>query len=183
MSSVPKATPIILTVKERAELEGLARSAKSEHRMRQRARIVLLAADGMATRVIARENRPAEAAVRLSNGRFPRGVSGNPGGQPKGLADVRELARQHTATAINCLAHIAEKGKTEMAQIAASTALLDRAWGRPTQPIAGDDDMPPVGQSIEERQRETERRRAEARAAIEAAFGEIRPENSEVGHA
>ena len=55
MSSVPKATPIILTGKERAELEGLARSAKSEHRMRQRARIVLLAADGMATRVIARD--------------------------------------------------------------------------------------------------------------------------------
>lgn len=55
MSSVPKATPIILTGEERAELEGLARSAKSEHRMRQRARIVLLAADGMATRVIARD--------------------------------------------------------------------------------------------------------------------------------
>src|SRR5690349_24540711 len=55
MSSVPKATPIILTVKERAELEGLARSAKNEHRMRQRARIVLLAADGLAKRAIARD--------------------------------------------------------------------------------------------------------------------------------
>src|SRR5262249_45776172 len=55
MSSVPKATPIILTGKERAELEGLARSTKSEHRMQRRARIVLLAADGMATRVIARD--------------------------------------------------------------------------------------------------------------------------------
>jgi hypothetical protein len=129
------------------------------------------------------ENRPAEAAARLSNGRFPRGVSGNPGGQPKGLAEVRELARQHTPLAIGTLVRIAGKGKSEMAQIAASTALLDRAWGRPTQPLAGDEDMPPVGQSIEERQRETERRRAEARAAIEAAFGDVRPENSEVGHA
>jgi transposase len=54
MSSVPQATPIRLTEAERAELEGLARSTKSEHRMRQRARIVLLAADGMATRAIAR---------------------------------------------------------------------------------------------------------------------------------
>jgi hypothetical protein len=137
----------------------------------------------MTTRRAKPENRPAEAAVRLSNGRFPRGVSGNPGGQPKGLADVREFARQYTATAINCLAHIAEKGKTEMAQIAASTALLDRAWGRPTQPIAGDDDMAPVGQSLEEQQREKERRRQAARAAIEAAFGDVRSENSEVGHA
>jgi transposase len=54
MSSVPKATPISLTEAERAELEGWARSTKSEHRMRQRAQIVLLAADGVATRAIAR---------------------------------------------------------------------------------------------------------------------------------
>ena len=49
-----KATPIVLTEAERAELEGLARSTKSEHRMRQRAQIVLLAADGLATRAITR---------------------------------------------------------------------------------------------------------------------------------
>jgi transposase len=54
MSSVPKATPIILTDEERSELAGLARSTKSEHRMRQRAQIVLAAAEGMATRAIAR---------------------------------------------------------------------------------------------------------------------------------
>jgi transposase len=39
---------------ERAELEGLARSTKTEHRLRQRARIVLLAADGVASRAIGR---------------------------------------------------------------------------------------------------------------------------------
>jgi transposase len=55
MSSVAKATPIILTDEERSVLDGLARSTKSEHRMRQRARIVLLAAEGWATRGIARE--------------------------------------------------------------------------------------------------------------------------------
>jgi Homeodomain-like domain len=49
-----KATPIILTEAERAELEGLARSTKTEHRLRQRARIVLAAADGMASRAIGR---------------------------------------------------------------------------------------------------------------------------------
>lgn len=54
MSSVPEATPISLTEVERAELEGLARSTKSEHRMRQRAQIVLLAAQGLATRAVAR---------------------------------------------------------------------------------------------------------------------------------
>jgi len=54
MSGIEKATAIKLTADERCELEGLARSGKSEHRIRQRAQIVLLAADGLATRAIAR---------------------------------------------------------------------------------------------------------------------------------
>lgn len=54
MSGIFEATPISLTDEERAELEGLARSRTSEHRMRQRARIVLMAADGSPTRAIAR---------------------------------------------------------------------------------------------------------------------------------
>jgi len=61
MSGIPEATPIILTAAERAELEGLARSTKTEHRLRQRARIVLLAAGGMASRAIGR-------AVRCTTG-------------------------------------------------------------------------------------------------------------------
>ena len=52
---VPEATAIILTSEERLELEGLARSGKSEHRTRLKARIVLLAAGGAATRAIARD--------------------------------------------------------------------------------------------------------------------------------
>jgi transposase len=52
--NIQDATPIELTEDERAELERLARSTKTEYRRRQRARIVLLAADGLATRAIAR---------------------------------------------------------------------------------------------------------------------------------
>jgi transposase-like protein len=54
MSSLHEATLIVLTSDERAELEGLARSTKTEHRTRFKARIVLMAADGAATRAIAR---------------------------------------------------------------------------------------------------------------------------------
>src|ERR1700756_2872803 len=57
MSGIPEATPIILTTAERAELESLARSTKTEHRLRQRARIVLLAAEGVASRAIGRTVR------------------------------------------------------------------------------------------------------------------------------
>jgi transposase len=57
MSGIPEATAIVLTAAERSELEGLARSTKTQHRLRQRARIVLLAAGGMASRAIGREVR------------------------------------------------------------------------------------------------------------------------------
>ena len=55
MNRIAEATPITLTAVERAELESLVRSTKTEHRLRQRARIVLLAADGVATRAIGRK--------------------------------------------------------------------------------------------------------------------------------
>lgn len=54
MSSHLQATPITLTDEERAELEGLARSTRTEHRTRLKAQIVLMAADGAATRAIGR---------------------------------------------------------------------------------------------------------------------------------
>lgn len=54
MSSIPEATPIELTAEERTELERWARSRTTEHRRRERARIVLMAADGAATRAVAR---------------------------------------------------------------------------------------------------------------------------------
>jgi hypothetical protein len=55
MSGIPEVTPIRLTEVERAELLSLARSTKTEYRLRQRARIVLLAVDGMASRAIGRD--------------------------------------------------------------------------------------------------------------------------------
>ena len=54
MSRLHEATPITLTPEERAELEGLARSTKTDHRMRLKARIVLMAAEGAATRAVGR---------------------------------------------------------------------------------------------------------------------------------
>ena len=57
--------------------------------------------------------------------------------------EIRSLARGHTESAINCLAGIMNKdGAPEAARISAATALLDRGWGKPTQPIGGDDESP-----------------------------------------
>ncbi len=52
---IPPATPITLTDEERQELEALTGSRKSEARMQERARIVLLAASGLPSRAVARE--------------------------------------------------------------------------------------------------------------------------------
>jgi transposase len=54
MKCIPDATPVFPTAKERTELKVLGRSQKAQHRKRQRARIVLMASDGAATREIAR---------------------------------------------------------------------------------------------------------------------------------
>jgi len=54
MSSLSEATPITLAADERVELESLARSTKTEHRTRLKAQIVLMAAEGVATRAIGR---------------------------------------------------------------------------------------------------------------------------------
>ena len=42
---------------------------------------------------------------------FPKGISGNPGGRPKVLGDVQELARQQSPEAINTLVAIMQNEK------------------------------------------------------------------------
>lgn len=53
--NIQEATPISLTEEERAVLEGMVRSPKTEQGLSDRARIVLLAAEGRSTRSIALE--------------------------------------------------------------------------------------------------------------------------------
>jgi transposase len=53
--NIQEATPIILSEQERSALEAMIRSPKTEHGIVERARIVLLAAEGRSTRSIAAE--------------------------------------------------------------------------------------------------------------------------------
>lgn len=62
---------------------------------------------------------------------FKRGQSGNPGGRPKIVAEVKELARSYTEDAIKTLASIMKDGAAPpAARVKASETLLDRAWGK-----------------------------------------------------
>jgi hypothetical protein len=54
--------------------------------------------------------------------------------------DLRSLARSHPEIALRQLAGIAENGESEAARVSACAHLLDRGWGKPTQPHTGEDD-------------------------------------------
>ena len=65
-------------------------------------------------------------------GTFQKGRSGNPGGRPKAVRAVEDVAREHTPLAMKALAEICGNGKAPAAaRVAAASALLDRAWGKP----------------------------------------------------
>ena len=73
---------------------------------------------------------------RPGNPNWVKGVSGNPGGRPRAAPDVQELARQHTPTAIAALVAALSKPRE---RVPAAVALLDRGWGKPMQPVSGED--------------------------------------------
>jgi hypothetical protein len=67
--------------------------------------------------------------------KFSKGKSGNPGGRPKVLGEVQELARHHAPEVIAELARLAVKARSETARIAAGRELLDRGFGRARQSL------------------------------------------------
>jgi hypothetical protein len=62
---------------------------------------------------------------------FQPGQSGNPGGNPKKLAELVDLARSLAPDAIKALHEIAVHGRSEKCRIVAAVALLDRGFGKP----------------------------------------------------
>lgn len=70
----------------------------------------------------------AENSKKAVVGRpWPKGVSGNPGGRPKGIA---ALAREHTDKAMGVLADALLNDDARV-RITAAKELLDRGFGKP----------------------------------------------------
>ena len=70
---------------------------------------------------------------------FEKGQSGNPGGRPKVVAEIKELARGHTGEAIETLVSIMSNPKVApAARVSAANSLLDRGYGKPPQHITGE---------------------------------------------
>jgi len=58
---------------------------------------------------------------------------------------VRDLARTYTGDALETLVEIMRsKTAHPTSRALAANAILDRAWGKPSQPVGGADDLPPL---------------------------------------
>ena len=69
-------------------------------------------------------------------GGFEKGKSGNPGGRPAVVAEVRDLAREHTTDAMKTLVSICKNPKAaSAARVAAANAILDRGYGKAPQTV------------------------------------------------
>jgi len=65
-----------------------------------------------------------------------KGESGNRSGRPAVIVKVRDLARQYTADAIQTLVSIMKDTESDAGpRVRAAEALLDRGWGKPSQPL------------------------------------------------
>jgi len=77
---------------------------------------------------VTRPKRPAPPTA------WKPGQSGNPGGREKSI-DIAALARRLGPRALEALSQALDDPKS---RVAAAVALLDRGFGRPVQPIAGE---------------------------------------------
>lgn len=72
--------------------------------------------------------------------------AGRPAGRKNKVTEsVKKIAQEYGEEAIKNLVEIMRDGDLPpAARVAASKEILDRAYGKATQPLAGDPDMPPA---------------------------------------
>ena len=70
------------------------------------------------------------------------GAGRKPGVPNKATAEIKALAQVHASVAIKELARLAVGAESEAARVAAIKELLDRGYGKSSQPLSGDADNP-----------------------------------------
>lgn len=85
------------------------------------------------------EPAPIERKRKAPKSAWKRGCpSPNPGGRPRDLHKVRELAAIHTVEALDTIAELMRTADKDSVKLAAAEAILDRAWGRPPASVSID---------------------------------------------
>lgn len=81
---------------------------------------------------------------RSSDGRWKKGVCGNPGGKTADQRELARLARTHGPETIARLVELRDGAKEGAVQVAACRELLDRGYGRASQAVrlTGEDGGP-----------------------------------------
>jgi transposase len=125
------AAAIILRKEEHAELSKLVRCKLSSVRIAQRARIVLLAADGMQNKDIARQLGVGRVQVSRWRERYAEwrlaGIERDlPRGAPPAKVDVARLVELTTQTKPAAAAHWSKR--TMAAELGVSAASVSRHW-------------------------------------------------------
>lgn len=104
------------------------------------------------------DNQPKPA--RDIEGKFQKGASGNPTGRPREYPEFKAACREHSDRALQVLVEALDAERTVVVfmgkdepslverepdhklRIMAANALHDRAWGKPSQAITGEDGKP-----------------------------------------
>lgn len=125
------APEVVLTNEEHAELAKLVRSKLSSVRLAQRARIVLLAADGMQNKAIAQQLgvgrvQVARWRVRYVESRLAGIEQDLPRGAPPGQVDVARLVELTTQIRPEAATHWSTR--TMAAELGVSAASVSRHW-------------------------------------------------------
>jgi len=126
--------PVVLPNEEREQLRALASSRSLPYGLVKRARLILLAGDGVANKVIAQELRMSGWTVSKWRGRYwAQGIQGlhdelRPG-RPRSISDERvaALVRKTLQTVPKNATHWSTRGIAEVTSISKST--VHRIWG------------------------------------------------------
>jgi hypothetical protein len=79
---------------------------------------------------------------------YPKTGGRKLGTPSKPTADIKRLSQGYGAELIETLMKIARSAESDAARVAAIKEVLDRGYGKATQPIAGDEDGAPIKQAV-----------------------------------